>query len=59
MESAFIEAECVEIHCFWGKKEMLFETLEMLSQRQEATEKVQKVVIYIEGIVPQELELIC
>ena len=59
MQRAVVRADCVDIHCFWGVKELLFETLSEVNERwQEEGDKMKKMVIYVEGLQLDEYEYV-
>ena len=54
MESTIIEADCVDILCFWGHKEDLGEGIELLAMRDPDEDKTTKAVFYVDGLSLRE-----
>ena len=50
MESTVIEAECVDILCFWGHRQHLEKGIELLSMRHPTEDKTTKAVFYVYGL---------
>ena len=47
MQSTIIEADCVDILCFWGPKQHLRKGIDLLSERSPSEHKATKAVFYV------------